>query len=88
MSEVAAEERGTEYLVLEAKELGPAETNALGAQHVWIERETLLARSAKHAIAKHARANGDRGGKYAAMPTRSFFIAKVKTETQTRLVIS
>ena len=88
MSDTPAEARGTEYLVLEAKELGVPETNALGAQHVWIERETVFARSAKDAIVKHARRNGDAGGKFAAVPTRSFAQHKVKAETQTRLVLS
>jgi len=88
MSETASEAKGTEYLVLEAKELDAPETNALGAQHIWIERETIFARSAKDAITKHARSNGDKGGKFAAVPTRSFATAKVKTETQTRLVLT
>ncbi|HEY1309268.1 MAG TPA: hypothetical protein VGF24_37270 [Vicinamibacterales bacterium] len=88
MSAPESEAHGTEYLVLEAKELGQPETAALGAQYVWIERETLFARSARDAIVKHARANGEKGGKFAALPTRSFFQAKVKPETQTKLVLT
>lgn len=84
----AADVRGTEYLILEAKELTQPETITLGAQYIWIERETLFARSAQGAIKKHVASNGNQAGKYAAVPTRSWRLMKVKPETQTRLVFS
>jgi hypothetical protein len=87
-----AEAHQTEYLVLERGQSERLEPDPGGAtastRQVWVERETLFARSAKDAVARHVKSNGKDGGHFVAVPTRSFSQVKVAAETQTRLTFS
>jgi hypothetical protein len=54
----------------------------------WEECETREARSARAAISGYVRERGIEGGEFVAVPTRSFEIITVATETQTRIKFS
>lgn len=68
----------TEYLVL----LRDDESK------MWGECETRLSRSARAAISAYVREHDLEGGSFVAVPTRSFDIITVETETQTRIKFS
>lgn len=91
----------TDYTVLEevpARALPPTPTTDDGeisevrtGGPAWAEVATWEAHSADHAIRLHAQAlaaNGqDPAGRYVAVPTRSWKIVQLATQTQTRLVV-
>lgn len=82
--------QATEYVVLEQREAKtPDEAAERQANIYFVEATVVTARSARNAVAKYVRENNiPGGGKYVAVPTRSFQAVTVRSETQTRLTFS
>jgi len=87
---VTTPKQTTVYVVLEQREAtSPGEAAERQANIYYVEAERIEARSARDAVAKYVRTNKiEAGGKFIAIPVRSFQPVTVKTETQTRITFS